>query len=206
VNHKDGARPWSRAARARPPTSRYAALAARRGTVASLHPSSTLASLTWNGLPGLGRGGCGAIAARGGRVDQVEHRLPRCSGGGCLISLSARFGPQRRHVAHGVPPVLVDANRKLRAAQRDSGVSVAPAWSGVGGHSPRPWRAVSQRSGGWGGTARSRRVGPRRGRARQSAQAAPHPCAARRTSAKQRPRARPRHSCTSEPPRQARDP
>jgi hypothetical protein len=61
-------------------------------------------------------------------------RLPPCSGSGRLISLSTRFRPQRRYVAHGVLPVLVEeraGNQKPRRAARRRWRRRDPAWLGV---------------------------------------------------------------------------
>ena len=98
------------APRRSPPTSHYAGLADPRGlslpctraALSLLSPETGCPDAVVKALAQSRR-----AALRGGRVDQVEHRLPSCSGSGRLISFSTRFRLQRRRVAHGVLPVLV---------------------------------------------------------------------------------------------------
>ena len=133
-------RPWSRAALARPPTSRYAVARGSTRDCRFHAPEQRLSLLS----PGTG---CRdsvvkavarsrRAARRGGSVDQVERRLPRCPGGGRLISLSARLRPQRRRVAHGVLP---GPRRGACRCKPETARPAARRRRCVGG--PRPGRA-----------------------------------------------------------------
>jgi hypothetical protein len=129
---------WSRAARARPPTSHHAALPTDAGL--SLPCTRVALSLLSpeTGLPGLSRQGRGAIAARS------SARRPRGSG---RASASAVLRQRAAHLVEHPLPAAAAACRPRRATRPRRGAcrcktrncAPRPTAGGVGG--PRPGRA-----------------------------------------------------------------